>query len=65
MTSKQATEFNTAKYTIMETQTNNTGAAPDPKEVEKRPNDSGKVHVDEFVRIHDPNTKQVYHEGRA
>jgi hypothetical protein len=49
----------------MDTQTNNTGAAPDPQGTDKRPNDSGKVHVDEFVKIHDPNTKQVYHEGRA
>lgn len=48
----------------MEQQTNN---VPDtePKENTKTPNDNGIVHVDAFVRIHDPNTKQVYHEGRA
>jgi hypothetical protein len=65
MMSKQNSEFCIAKYTTMETNTKNTSSEPSSKEVEKQPNDSGKVHVDEFIRIHDPNTKQVYHEGRA
>jgi hypothetical protein len=49
----------------METKTNNSVPVPEPKESNKPPNENGTVHVDEFVRIHDPNTKQVYHEGRA
>lgn len=55
----------TAKYTIMEQQTKNNVPETGPKEITKNPNDNGVVHVDAFVRIHDPNTKQVYHEGRA
>jgi len=54
----------TTKYRIMEQQTN-TVPDTEPKENTKTPNDNGIVHVDAFVRIHDPNTKQVYHEGRA
>lgn len=49
----------------MEKETETKEPAQDPKEISKRPDDSSTVHVDEFVRIHDPNTKQVYHEGRA
>jgi hypothetical protein len=32
---------------------------------EKRPNDSGQILVEAFVRITDPNTKQVLVETRA
>ena len=55
----------TTKYKIMKQQTTNNVPDTDLQDITKKPNDSGTVHVDAFVRIHDPNTKQVYHEGRA
>lgn len=32
---------------------------------EKRPNDTGKISVEGFVKIFDPNTREVYVEKRA
>jgi hypothetical protein len=31
----------------------------------KRPNETGSVRVEGFVRIHDPKTKEVFVEKRA
>ena len=31
----------------------------------KRPNDFGSVQIDAHFKIYDPNTQQVYVEGRA
>lgn len=35
------------------------------KEKARKPNESGSLRVEGFIRITDPNTKQVYVEGRA
>lgn len=32
---------------------------------ERKPNDSGIVHVEGFMRIFDPKTKETFVEGRA
>jgi len=40
-------------------------AKPEPKTQPKRPNETGTISVEGHVRIFDPNTKQVYLEGRA
>lgn len=32
---------------------------------ERRPNESGAVQVDAFMRIFDPKSKEVFVEGRA
>lgn len=32
---------------------------------EKKPNDIGTIVVDAFVKIYDPNTKEVFVERRA
>jgi len=32
---------------------------------QKKPNESGRLYIDGFVKIHDPNTKEVYLETRA
>ena len=32
---------------------------------ERRPNESGSVQVDAFMRIFDPKSKEVFVEGRA
>jgi hypothetical protein len=31
----------------------------------KRPNETGSIRVEGFVRIHDPKTKEVFVEKRA
>lgn len=36
-----------------------------PDQAEKRPNDSGQILVEAFVRIKDPNTQEVLVETRA
>lgn len=36
-----------------------------PKQPEKRPNDTGSVAVDGFVKIFDPNSRKVYVEQQA
>lgn len=30
-----------------------------------KPNEFGRLYIDGFVKIHDPNTKEVYLETRA
>lgn len=52
----------TGKYTIME---NQQIPANDTVETEKKPNDSGQILVEGFVRITDPDTKEVLVETRA
>lgn len=37
----------------------NTAQAP------KKPNELGAIHVEGFIKIHDPNSKEVYLESRA
>ena len=41
----------------------NAPAAPAKKL--QRPNETGSLQIDGFVKIHDPNTKEVYVEKRA
>lgn len=36
-----------------------------PQPVQSRPNENGIVQVDAFVKIKDPNTDEVFYEGRA
>jgi hypothetical protein len=38
---------------------------PDPKQPQKRPNETGSIHVEGFVRIFDPNTQEKFVEQRA
>lgn len=38
---------------------------PDAKTKPTRPNDFGSVQIDAHFKIYDPNTEQVYVEGRA
>ena len=38
-------------------------AQPQPKP--RRPNDTGVLQIDGFVKIFDPNTKEVFVEKRA
>lgn len=35
------------------------------KAKESRPNENGAVHVEAFMRIFDPKTKETFVEGRA
>ena len=44
--------------------TNSQPAKPQ-KPVATKPNETGSVYVESFVKIHDPNTKEVYVEKRA
>ena len=36
-----------------------------PVQQPKRPNETGTLQIDGFVKIFDPNTKEVYVEKRA
>jgi hypothetical protein len=36
-----------------------------PQATQKRPNDTGSISVEGFVRIFDPNTKEKFVEKRA
>jgi len=36
-----------------------------PVKKPQRPNETGSLQIDGFVKIHDPNTKEVYVEKRA
>ena len=36
-----------------------------PAQPEKRPNDTGKIAVEGFIKIFDPNTKEKFVEQRA
>lgn len=38
---------------------------PQPAPTDRKPNDAGTVVVQAHMKIFDPNTKQVYVEGRA
>ena len=38
---------------------------PQPQQPEKRPNDTGSVAVDGFVKIFDPNSRKVFVEQQA
>ena len=38
---------------------------PEPKQPQKRPNDTGSIQVEGFVRIFDPNTNENFVEQRA
>ena len=38
---------------------------PEPKQPAKRPNETGSIHVEGFVRIFDPNTQEKFVEQRA
>ena len=39
--------------------------ASSPAQPPKRPNETGTLQIDGFVKIFDPNTKEVYVEKRA
>jgi hypothetical protein len=45
------------------TPVSNTVKTPAPRP--SRPNDTGTIRIESFVRISDPNTKKIYWEGRA
>lgn len=36
-----------------------------PTQPQKRPNDTGSVIVDGFIKIYDPNTRKVFVEQKA
>jgi hypothetical protein len=38
---------------------------PEPKQAPRRPNETGTLQIDGFVKIFDPNTKEVFVEKRA
>jgi hypothetical protein len=40
-------------------------STPKPAPAPKRPNETGSVSVEGFVKIFDPNTKKVFVEKRA
>lgn len=45
---------------------NTTENQPEPKQLApKNPNDTGSISVEGFVRIFDPETKEVFVEKRA
>jgi hypothetical protein len=46
-------------------QTTTTNQPQQPQTVQKRPNDTGSISVEGFVRIFDPNTKEKFVEKRA
>ena len=43
----------------------NQQSQPEQKQAPKRPNETGTLQIDGFVKIFDPNTKEVYVEKRA
>jgi hypothetical protein len=45
--------------------TQNTPADTDPKISTKRPNETGSISVEGFVKIFDPVTKEIFVEKRA
>lgn len=48
------------------TQTDNKNTMPDtPKNTANRPNETGSVHVEGFVKIFDPKTQETFVEKRA
>lgn len=48
-----------------EKQTSTVPATPPKPEAQKRPNETGTLQVDGFVKIFDPNNKEVFVEKRA
>ncbi len=44
---------------------NTTPTQPSPTPVAKRPNETGTIHVEGFIKIFDPNTKEKFVEKRA
>jgi hypothetical protein len=45
---------------------NNTTNKPEqPQQAQKRPNDTGSIRVEGFVKIFDPNNKERFVEQRA
>ena len=49
----------------MNENTNVNHQQPEQKQPEKRPNDAGAFHVEGFVKIFDPNSKETFVEQRA
>jgi hypothetical protein len=43
----------------------NTTSKQQPLNPEKRPNDTGSVSVDAFIKIFDPKTRKVFVEQKA
>ena len=37
----------------------------EPQPAAKRPNESGQLYIDDFLRIRDPNTEEVILEKRS
>jgi hypothetical protein len=52
----------TGKYMTMDNQLNDN---PPADKKDQRPNDSGQILVEAFVRIKDPNTEEILVETRA
>jgi len=46
-------------------QTNTQPKTPEPKPGSKRPNETGSISVEGFVKIFDPKTREIFVEKRA
>jgi hypothetical protein len=55
---------NQGKYVMIQN-TQNNPAEIDPKISTKRPNETGSISVEGFVKIFDPTTKEIFVEKRA
>jgi hypothetical protein len=57
-------DFDQGKYIMTENKTPNQ-PIPEVNTTAKRPNETGSISVEGFVRIFDPNTKEKFVEKRA
>jgi hypothetical protein len=57
-------DFDQGKYIMTENKTP-TPPVQEAKTMAKRPNETGSISVEGFVRIFDPNTKEKFVEKRA
>lgn len=53
------------KYVMTQNPMPNAGTKDQPQNTPARPNEQGVLNIDEFLRISDPETKQVFVEQRA
>jgi hypothetical protein len=57
-------DFDQGKYIMTENKTTKQ-PVPEVKTTTKRPDETGSISVEGFVRIFDPNTKEKFVEKRA
>jgi len=57
-------DFDQGKYIMTENKTP-TPPVQEVRPADKRPNETGSISVEGFVRIFDPNTKEKFVEKRA